>query len=185
MPATDLANHPLSQLVMIDVQEKLAAAMAEEQLATLVRNSDILLQAAQLLDVPVMYTEQYPQGLGQTLDTLREKLSNAPRIEKTAFSCFAVPAFREQLQADKSQIVLAGMEAHICVLQTALQLQQAGYQVIIAEDAVLSRSPANKANALARLRQAGIIISNTESIVFEWLGNAEGAAFKEISRLVR
>ncbi|MFJ5446753.1 isochorismatase family protein [Methylobacillus methanolivorans] len=185
MPATDLASRPLSQLVMIDVQEKLATAMAEDQLATLVRNSDILLRAAQLLDVPVMYTEQYPQGLGQTLDTLREKLSNATRIEKTAFSCFAVPAFREQLQADKSQIVLAGMEAHICVLQTALQLQQAGYQVIIAEDAVLSRSPANKANALARLRQAGIIISNTESIVFEWLGNAEGAAFKAISRLVR
>ena len=185
MPATDLASRPLSQLVMIDVQEKLAAAMAEDQLATLIRNSDILLQAAQLLDVPVIYTEQYPKGLGHTLTGLREQLSSATRVEKTAFSCFAVPEFRATLKTDKPQMILLGMEAHICVLQTALHLQQAGYQVIIAEDAVLSRNPANKANALTRLRHAGVLISNTESIVFEWVGIAEGEAFKTISRLVR
>jgi nicotinamidase-related amidase len=80
---------------------------------------------------------------------------------------------------------LAGLEAHICILQTALGLVNSGKQVFIAEDAVISRNPANKANALARLREAGCIISNTESIVFEWLGKAEGDAFKAISKLVR
>jgi nicotinamidase-related amidase len=86
---------------------------------------------------------------------------------------------------DRSQLVLAGMEAHICVIQTALDLLSAGKQVFVAEDAIISRDPANKANALARMREAGCIISNTESIVFEWLGKAEGDAFKAISKLIR
>jgi nicotinamidase-related amidase len=81
--------------------------------------------------------------------------------------------------------MLAGMEAHICVLQTALQLQESGKQVFVVEDAVISRDPANKTNALLRLRQAGVIVSNTESVVFEWLKVAEGDAFKQISRLIR
>ncbi|MGY1488940.1 isochorismatase family protein [Methylobacillus pratensis] len=185
MPATDLAVRSLSQLVVIDVQEGLAAAMDQHAITSVTRYCDILLQASRLLDVPAIGTEQYPKGLGNTISILQDSLGHACRIEKTAFSCYAVPAFREQLHADRPQIVLAGMEAHICVLQTALQLQQHGYQVIVAEDAILSRDPANKANALLRLRQAGVIVSNAESIVFEWLGVAEGEAFKAISRLVR
>ena len=185
MPATDLASRPLSQLLIIDVQEKLAAAMEPVSIAVLTRNCSTLLQAADLLDVPVIYTEQYPKGLGNTLPSLTANLGKAARVEKTAFSCYAVPAFREQLHTERPHIVLAGMEAHICVLQTALQLQQQDYQVIVAEDAVLSRNLANKENALHRLRQAGIIVSNTESIIFEWLEKAEGDAFKAISRLVR
>lgn len=185
MPATDLAVRSLSQLVVIDVQERLAAAMDQDAMTSVARYCDILLQASRLLDVPAICTEQYPKGLGNTIAGLQASLGHACRIEKTAFSCYAVPAFRERLHADRPQIVLAGMEAHICVLQTALQLQQDGYQAIVAEDAVLSRDPANKANALPRLRQAGVIVSNTESIVFEWLGVAEGEAFKAVSRLVR
>ena len=89
-----------------------------------------------------------------------------------------------QLTSDRPQIILAGMEAHICVLQTALSLVQTK-QVFIVEDAIISRNPANKANAIARLREAGCIITNTESVVFEWLGKAEGDTFKAISKLIR
>ena len=180
-----LAVQESSQLVIIDVQEKLAAAMQAEPLAQLVRNCGILLQAAALLEIPRLYTEQYPKGLGPTVEALAPWLDASARIEKTAFSCAEVPAFRSQLTSDKPQLILAGMEAHICVLQTAIGLQELGHQVIVAEDAVLSRNPEHKRNALLRLHQAGIMVSNTESIVFEWLGRAEGDAFKAISRLIR
>lgn len=180
-----LADRDQSQLIIIDMQEKLAAAMPQDSMQAVIRNCSILAQAAKLLEVPTVYTEHYPQGLGQTLTALQALLEDAARVEKTAFSCHAVPAFRSQLTSDRPQLILAGMEAHICVLQTALQLQASGHQVLVAADAALSRHPANMVNALDRLRQAGVVISNTESIVFEWLGHAEDDAFKQISRLVR
>jgi nicotinamidase-related amidase len=175
----------LGHLAVIDVQEKLCAAMPSEALQDVLRNCAILLQAASLLEIPALYTEQYPKGLGSTHADLAQWLDNAPRIEKTAFSSCDEPKFCRQLTSDRPQVILAGMEAHICILQTALALQAMGRQVFVAEDAVLSRNTANKANAMHRLRQAGIIVSNTESILFEWLGKAEGDAFKQISRLIR
>jgi len=174
-----------SLLVIVDVQEKLCSVMAPEALQTMVKNCRILLQAARLLDIPQLYTEQYPKGLGATVPELMALLPASGRVEKTVFSCSKAPAFCSKLTTDKPQFILAGMEAHICVLQSALGMQQMGRQVFVAEDAVLSRNPANKANALHRMRQAGVIISNTESIVFEWLKVAEGDAFKQISRLIR
>jgi len=181
----DIAQRHLCQLVVIDVQQKLCAAMLADEAETVVRNLGILLQSAQLLDVPSLYTEQYPQGLGATVDALQPWLGNVPRIEKTVFSCWQAPGFRQHLTGDRPQIILTGMEAHICVLQTALDLQAHGHQVIIAADAVLSRRHANKENALQRLMQAGVIVSNTESIVFEWLGAAGSDAFKQINKLIR
>lgn len=180
-----IANRGLSHLVVIDMQERLASVMAQESLQAVVRNCGILLQAALLLEVPVTYTEQYPKGLGPTIPELLPFLPAGSKVEKIAFACTDEPRFCRQLTSDRPQIILAGMEAHICILQTALQLQHGGRQVFVAEDAVLSRNPANKANALERLRHAGVIISNTESVVFEWLGKAEGDAFKQISKLVR
>jgi len=97
----------------------------------------------------------------------------------------AEPKFSRQLTRDHAQVALAGMEAHICVLQTALDLIAIGKQVFVVEDAIISRSPTNKANAIARMRSAGCIITNTESLVFEWLGVAQGDAFKAISKLIR
>lgn len=182
---TALAQATLSRLVVIDMQEKIAGVMQAEPLGKVIRHCNTLLQAATLLEVPVLYTEQYPQGLGATLPVLAERLQHAPRVEKTTFSCCAEPTFCRQLTGDRPQILLAGMEAHICVLQTALQLKELGHQVFVIEDAIISRDPVNKANAIARLRDHGITISNTESVVFEWLGKAEGEAFKQISRLIR
>jgi nicotinamidase-related amidase len=173
------------QLVIIDMQTRLITAMLQEPLKTTIKNASILAQAASLLEVPVIVTEQYPKGLGNTVPELLAVIPKNNAVDKTVFSCVAEPKFRRQLTMDRSQLVLAGMEAHICVIQTALDLISAGKQVFVAEDAIISRDPANKANALARMREAGCIISNTESIVFEWLGKAEGDAFKAISKLIR
>ena len=175
----------LSQLVIVDTQTRLITAMPQDELQSTIKNMSILAQAAKLLAVSTIITEQYPKGLGHTVPELLAMLPNVKPVEKLSFSCMAEPTFSRQLTRDHSQIVLAGMEAHICVLQTALDLIGAGKQVFVAEDAVISRNPANKANALARMREAGCIISNTESIVFEWLGIAEGDAFKAISKLIR
>lgn len=175
----------LAQLVIVDMQTRLLTAMQQEAMHAVIRNCGVLATAATMLEVPTVISEQYPKGLGNTVPELSALLPNIKPVEKTAFSCLAEPKFSRQLTIDRPQIVLAGMEAHICVLQTALDLQANAKQVFVAEDAIISRNPANKANALARMRDAGCIISNTESIVFEWLGKAEGDAFKAISKLIK
>jgi nicotinamidase-related amidase len=180
-----LAQTGLSQLVVIDVQERLAAAMPHEQLDRLTRNCTILLQAAQHLSVPTIVTEQYPKGLGPTLRELSPWVPAVGAAKKRCFSCCESDEFQARFDEDRPQVILAGMEAHICVLQTALQLKAQGKTVFVVEDATLSRSPVHHANAMQRLVQAGVIVSNTESVVFEWLKIAEGEAFKAISRLVR
>jgi len=190
-----IAKVTLSQLVVIDMQTRLAGIMPSNEMQAVVKNCSILLQAAKLLEVPAIVTEQYPQGLGVTVLELSALLDGKNPIEKITFSCAGEPKFNAKLTSNKSQVFLAGMETHICVLQTALGLLQSdnklqgaskkSHQVFIAEDAVISRNANNKVNALARLRDAGCIISNTESIVFEWLGVAKGDAFKQISRLIR
>lgn len=185
MSAGFISDRYDSQLVLVDVQEKLCTAMPPAALQLMLRNCDILLQAAQLLNIPAIHTEQYPKGLGATLPELAKWLDPAACIEKTCFSCCEDSAFCDHLDDTRRQVVLAGMEAHICVLQTALQLQEMGRRVFVVEDAVISRNPASHANAMARLRQAGVIVSTTESVVFEWLKVAEGDAFKQIARLVR
>lgn len=179
-----LADAALSELVIVDVQQRLSQAMDPTELQTLTRNCSILLESARLLSVPVLFTEQYPKGLGSTLTELSSWLEPGTAIEKTCFSCCESESFSKSVQA-RPQVVLAGMEAHICILQTAMQLHAQGKDVFVVEDAVLSRTQANKVNALQRLRQAGITVSNTESVVFEWLKIAEGDAFKQISKLVR
>jgi hypothetical protein len=182
----------LSQLVIVDTQTRLITAMPQDELQSTIKNIGILAHVAKLLAVSAIISEQYPKGLGHTLPELLAILQNVKPVEKLTFSCMAEPIFSRQLTRDHSQMVLVGMEAHICVLQTALDLAALSAssenkfpkQVFVAEDAVISRNPANKANALARMREAGCVISSTESIVFEWLGTAEGDAFKAISKLI-
>lgn len=179
------ANVASSQFVLVDVQERLAAVMPPDAMQDVIKNCGILVQSARLLNVPLIVTEQYPKGLGHTVPELAALLPRLQPVEKTTFSCLHEPKFKRQLTSDHSQVILAGMETHICIVQTALDLRALGKQVLIVEDAVVSRHPANKANALARLRDAGCVITNTESVVFEWLGIAEGETFKAISKLIR
>ncbi len=185
MNRASISDKDESQLVIIDMQERLSGVMDPDALAETIKNCGILLQASRLLDVPALYTEQYPQGLGPTLSYLTQWLSPDNRVEKTSFSCCEESGFCALMDDTRPQVVLAGMEAHICVLQTALQLQEMRHRVFVVEDAVISRHPANKANALNRLRQAGVIVTNTESVVFEWLKAAEGDSFKQIAKLVK
>lgn len=185
MPTKLLLQAAQSQLVIIDLQAKLAPAMDSVAMQAVTKNCAILLQAASLMQVHTIVTEQYPQGLGETLPELKQYLINTKPIAKTVFSAFAEPTFKQHLHSDKTQIVLTGMEAHICVIHTALGLLQANKQVFVVEDAVISRESINKANAIARLRDAGCIITNTESVVFEWLGDSSHEAFKAISKLIR
>lgn len=180
-----LANLDSCQLVVIDMQTKLATAMPAESMTAVVKQTQIMLQAVQMLAMPTLFTEQYPQGLGHTIPELIASISPAIVIEKTAFSACAEPKFNAKLSRDKSQVVLLGMEAHICVLQTALDLLANHKQVFVLEDAVISRNPANKANAIARMRDAGCVITNTESVLFECIGNAQHEAFKAIAKLIR
>jgi nicotinamidase-related amidase len=180
-----IAKAANSQLLIVDMQTKLAVAMPAEAMQMAAKNAGILAQAADLLDVPILVTEQYPQGLGETMPELSQYLAKSKKISKTAFSACCEPKFNQHLHRDKSQIVLAGMEAHICVLQTALDLTAQSKQVFVVEDAVISRNAANKANAVARLHDAGCVITNTESVLFEWLGDASHEAFKALSKLIR
>jgi len=179
-----VADRNQSQLVIVDMQTRLSSVMTDH-VDDVVKNCATLLQSAGLLEIPTILTEQYPKGLGSTVPDLSQYMVGKKAVEKTAFSCCGEPAFNRQLLGDHSQVILAGMEAHICVLQTALDLLAQGKTVFVLEDAVISRNPENKRNALNRMREAGVIISNTESLVFEWLGVAEGDAFKKISQLVR
>lgn len=178
-------NSALSQLVIMDMQEKLISAMPADVMQYVTKNCEILAQAAVLLNIPTVLTEQYPQGLGATIPEIKQHLLQVKAIAKTTFSACAEPKFNQQLQRENSQVILAGMEAHICVLQTALDLLQANKRVFVVEDAMLSRNPANKTNAIARLQQTGCVITNTESVLFEWLGNANHEAFKTLSKLIR
>lgn len=174
-----------SQLVVIDIQTKLCSVMQAADMQAVVKNVSILAQAAHLLQVPTTVTEQYPQALGETDPTIAQHLHKVKPIAKTVFSACAVPKFKAHLQRDKSQIILVGLEAHICVLQTALDLLSQGKQVFVLEDAIISRNEDNKHNAISRLVNAGCIISNTESVVFEWLGSASHESFKAISKLIK
>lgn len=179
-----IAQHHTSHLLLIDLQEKLANAMPQPAMANLLKQIQLVLTAAQGLSVPITVTEQYPQGLGATLPALNLP-DGIKAIPKTNFSCASVPAFKQQLRRDRPQLVLIGLEAHICILQTALALQAQGWQIFVLEDGILSRQPSHVENALQRLRQAGVIVSTCESLVFEWLGRAEGDLFKQLSRMMR
>ncbi|MFA5626378.1 MAG: isochorismatase family protein [Thiohalomonadaceae bacterium] len=177
-----------SQLVIIDIQTRLAAVMPPEARERVLKNTTILLQAANSLEIPLTLTEQYPQGLGSTENVLLQHLTgDSQTICKTCFAASGANEFNQTLDSHtgRHQVILVGMEAHICVLQTAMGLLRHGYQIFIAEDAVSSRKDRHRENALARLRQGGAIISNTESILFEWLRDASNPQFKALSALIK
>jgi nicotinamidase-related amidase len=183
-----LCQSAFSQLLIIDAQERLAAAMPEETLARTVANINKLIAAANILELPIISTEQYPQGLGTTIAPIREQLpASAAPTEKTSFSCCTAAGFERALtsQPERKQVVLVGMEAHICIVQTASGLQRWGYQVFVAADAICSRDPAHVTNALKRMRHSGIQVTNTESIAFEWIGDSTHPRFRDVSRLFK
>ena len=169
-------------LLVIDVQEKLLPKILDA--AQLERNVAFLVDGARLLDLPVQCTEQYPRGLGGTVPELARRLPERP--DKVAFSSCAVPAVVEHFRrAARPKVVLAGIETHVCVLHTALDLLALDFRVYVAVDAVGSRYRLDHDTALRRLEQAGAILTTCETCVFEWTGGASHPRFKEVSRLVQ
>lgn len=169
-------------LLVIDVQEKLMPLIPGA--ASLTRNVAFLIDAARLLGLPVQATEQYPKGLGPTIPELAGKLPERPA--KVTFSCCGAPAVVDGFRrAGRPKVLLAGIETHVCVQQTALDLLALDFRVYIAADAVGSRAAFDHEMALRRLERAGVVLTSTESAVFEWTGAAGTPQFKEISRMVQ
>lgn len=181
MKLSQVIQRSASFVLLIDIQERLAPAISQGD-DVIARNA-WLLQIANELQVPVVVTEQYPKGLGATVETLQPLLTHATWIEKTHFSALAEPQIQTQLQGlQRPQVIVTGTEAHVCVLQTALDLQAAGFQLFIVADAVGSRVQDNKALALQRLRDAGCIIVSSEMVAFEWLHKSGTDEFRHISK---
>ncbi len=171
-------------LCIIDVQGKLAHLMHEKE--ALFENVERLIKSAQILDMPIILTEQYPKGLGPTLSQFTELMPEVEPIDKLSFSCCANDEFSEKIRKlGRRQLLISGIETHICIYQTSLDLIEAGYQPHLVADAVSSRSEFNKNIALNRMKDAGAFLTTTEMALFELLHSAEGPNFKAISKLIK
>ena len=179
-----LLDRHRSALLVVDMQARLVPAMHEpEELVARVR---LLLEAARMLGVPALASEQYPKGLGPTVEPVAALLPEGAILPKTTFSCARDPRLMQAIKGlDREQLLICGVEAHVCVLQSALELKQQGFAVHVAADAVGSRVPLRRDLGLARMRHAGCVIVDTEMTVFEWLREAGSDEFRALSRLVK
>jgi nicotinamidase-related amidase len=183
-----LPERQTTVFVVIDIQEKLVPAIDPELYGRALPNVQRSIEACRILDVPVIVTEQYPKGLGRTVREVESALDGmeVSRCEKTAFSCGRDGAFLGKLASSgRKQVVLAGMETHVCVLQTAFDLLAGGYQVCVLEDAVSSRLFSTYRGGIEAMRQAGVLVLPTESFLFSLLKEAGTPEFKKVSSLVR
>ena len=184
---TSLCDAGNSVLLVIDIQTQLTAVMPIKVLARLQRNAGLLINTATRLSLPVFATERSPEDLGIMETEIRKLLPPAAnRYEKTTFSCLGAESFAGDLALTKrKQAILVGMEAHVCILQTALDLHNRGYVVFVVADAVCSRQRENYETALRRLGRAGIIICDAESVLFEWIRGADEQLSRQVQSLLR
>ena len=183
-----LISRDKSQLLVVDVQDKLLDAMSGKTRS--VERCVRLIQAAKALEIPITVSEQYPRGLGPTVDAIRFVLPNSASVmDKVEFSCVKNDAIRDRLHAlrrqGRQQVVICGIEAHVCVMQTAIDLENCGFDAFVVADAVSSRSKTSKRLALARLSKAVADIVDSEMVLFEWLGRAGTPEFKQLQALVK
>jgi nicotinamidase-related amidase len=170
--------------LIVDVQDKLAAVMKERE--KVVGNTLHLIELAKMIGVPVTVTEQYPKGLGPTVKEIREALPSYRPIEKITFDCCGEPPFLEELNEKKRRtIVLSGMETHICVLQTCIGLLKNGFTVHLVRDAVCSRTKENWRTGVEFMRDAGAVVTGTETVLFQLLKTAGTEEFKKISQRIK
>ena len=177
--------HPDKTMVLvIDYQECLMPAIKDND--TLARNTGILLAGLDLLEIPMLVSRQYPKGLGETIPEILEKTQKARVFDKTAFSCWGDEAIRgEIVNSGRKNVILCGIETHICCLQTAVDLLEAEYNVLMVTDCLGSRKSGDKKMGLRRAAQEGALLSTYESILFELTAGKESPAFKGISQLVK
>jgi nicotinamidase-related amidase len=173
-------------LLVIDIQKRLFGVMEEQLKPVLIKNNAILIKTAKTFGMSVMASEQYPKGLGSTISEMAELLSDVPKIEKLYFSCFRDEPVRKAIVATgKKNIIVTGIETHVCVLQTVLDLISAGYNSVVASDAVLSRNASDRLAAIEAMRDSGAIIYPTETIAFMLLEKAGTPEFKQLSSLFK
>jgi len=177
-----------SQLLIVDVQEKLLGAISGKD--RVVERCVRLVRAARMLNVPITLSEQYPQGLGPTVDPIRKAFANDGLVvDKVEFSCLKSEPLRERLhelrRQGRSQVVIGGIEAHVCVTQTAIDLEAQGFEAFVVADATGSRAKASRKLALERLLNAGVDIVDSEMVLFEWLERAGTPEFKELQALIK
>ena len=178
-----------SQLLVVDIQARLLPAMASQE--ALMANVARLCEGARLLDIPITISEQYPKGIGATVPAVLEACGgNAVVLPKLTFSCLRDEAIARRINEFgkvhlRTQIVLCGIEAHVCVLQTALDLRVSGFDVAVIGDAISSRAPDSKTFAIERMRSQAIDMATMEMVIFEWLERADGPHFKTLSQLIK
>jgi len=173
-------------LLVVDIQEKLLPSIHQRE--EVVRNSQLLIRLAGILEIPIVLTTQYERGLGPTVPELAELLTGVEPIDKTSFGCFGSDAFcshLRQLPGRRNTTLLCGIESHICVTQTALGALQNGYMVHIASDAVGSRTEANYRIGLKRMEEAGAVLSSTEMMMYELLRYSGTAQFKQMLAYIK
>jgi len=183
----ELLQRSSAVLAVVDIQDRLLPAIPDGARAAVLRNAGILIETARILGVPTLVSEQYPKGLGPTAADIRRSLGDrfAP-IEKLAFSCGRSPEFRSALaETHRQSVVICGVEAHVCVLQTAVDLANDGYRVYVPADAVASRRPLDCERGLALMEQAGAMVGTTEAFVFQLLERAGTDEFKQVAKLVK
>lgn len=174
-----------SVLVVIDIQERLVPAMPQKIYLRLRDTVDMLVKVAGLLDIPVVTTEQYPQGIGHTVPELSEACAGA-LVEKVSFGCCGEPNFMEALKdIGRSQIIITGMEAHVCVYQTVLGLLDGGYHVHLVRDAICSRNKTDYLAGVDNAGQAGAVVTTAETVMFQMLQKSTHEQFKAVSKLVK
>jgi nicotinamidase-related amidase len=170
--------------LFIDFQERLFPAMDEKE--TLLKNAKILVEGLKILGIPMVFTQQYTKGLGETIEELKSLVPGFNAIEKTDFSCFGAEEYTTFLQEKKSKtIILCGIEAHVCVLQTVVDLKAHGFFPIVVTDCITSRSAISKESAIDRFRFENIMMGTCESILFELTLSAKAEEFRAISKLVK
>ena len=187
---SDIARRPLEAdqcaLVVVDIQQKLLPPIFNNE--SLVRNSKLLIRLANILEIPVLLTTQYARGLGETVPEIASLLPHTTAIDKLEFGCFGKDQFCsavKNLPGSRTTMLLCGMEAHICVMQTALGALSQGYIVHVASDAVGSRAESNWKVGLERMRDAGAVISSTEMMMYELLRKSGTPAFKELLQYLK
>lgn len=173
-------------LLIVDIQERLAGAMREKIKEETIKNNLHLVELAKMLSIPVAVTEQYPKGLGPTVKEIQEALPSYQPVEKLTFSCCGEPDFLAAVKAlNKKTILLTGMETHICVLQTCIDLLKSGYTVHLVRDGVCSRAKENWITGTEFMRDAGAVVTCTETVLFQLLKVAGTEEFKAISKRIR
>ena len=173
-----------SSLVVVDVQGKLAELMHDKE--SLFKNIEILIASAKILEIPIIWCQQTPKAIGVTIPRIARLLSDNEPVDKAAFSCFAHQPFADKLKSlNRPQVLLCGIETHICIYQTAADLLNAGYHVEAIADAVSSRTPQNKKIGLKRIKKIGANLNSTEMALFELLKTADHPKFKQIVKLIK